>query len=120
MAHVLIIDDQKTGREIAEINLTAAAHTFASFATFKEVVEAVKNHNMSFDIIMCHTAGFRDLIDTGVQGTALEGVPIIVQSGDVWEGKLEELRAQGASAFLPKPYSPEKMYECIDRVLVRG
>lgn len=120
MSKIYLIDDSGTIRLSMEGVLQRAGHEVATAADGMEALETLKG-------------GYRpDLIITDVHMPRLDGLslirqvrglpqfrktPILVLTTESQQEKREQARQNGATGWLVKPVSAEKMMEVLDKVL---
>lgn len=117
---ILLVDDEETVRIAGKY----ALETWFS-------VTAVENTAKARELLQKETFNLI-LLDIFITGEGQEGsiellkfinkeypaIPVVILSGTVsWMQKWDELKQLGASAFLSKPFSMEKIKEIIDKCL---
>ena len=116
---ILIVDDEQSVREILKATLESygyrilladdGAGALAVFAKHRGEIRAVLT-----DMMMPVMGGAATL---NVLKRIAPDLHVIVSSGYVEDAKRAELKALGCSAFLPKPYSAEKLLTVLRDVL---
>jgi len=115
----LLVDDEPALREMAESMLGAlgyrtfvAADGEAACRLFREHAEEIDF--VILDIIMPKMGGreaFREM------RRLKPGIPVLLSSGYSVEGLVQEILAEGANDFLPKPYGLSQIARTIRRML---
>jgi CheY-like chemotaxis protein len=118
---VLVVDDTNTLRSLVQIYLLAHGFEFAEAqdgAEALEKVRALRPDVVVSDVRMPVMDGF-ELCAAIRSDPALRGTPIVLLTMLDDEASRERGRLVGASAFLTKPISPEKLREAV-RAAVAG
>ena len=120
---VLLVDDVELNREIAAVILEEAGMTVETAVNGQEAVDAVKNSNGTFDLVLMDimmpvmdgyqaTREIRKLSDP-----ALASIPIIAMTANAFEeDKIAAIEA-GMNYHLGKPFQIEKLYEVMKQFL---
>jgi CheY-like chemotaxis protein len=117
---VLIVDDAEQCAETLEVALSGLPGVDVQAAKSAEAaLEVMAEKNVAAlitDLHLPRMSGF-DLVRQIRQHPAYLRVPILVISGDSDPGTPERLRALGADAFFPKPYSPSAVCKKLEILL---
>ena len=117
---VLIVDDAEQCAETLEVALFGLPGVDVLAAGSAEAaLRVMKERSISAFITDLHLprmSGF-DLIRRVREQPDYAHVPILVVSGDSDPGTPEKIRALGADAFFPKPYSPSAVRKKLEALL---
>jgi len=117
---VLIVDDAEQCADTLEVALYGLPGVDVTAALSAEhALEIMVAQSISAVVTDLHLpkmSGF-ELIRRVRQHPAYRQVPILVISGDSDPGTPERLRALGADAFFPKPYSPSAVRKKLEMLL---
>src|SRR5690242_12901189 len=120
MARILVIDDQPLVLDVMRRMLEDGGHQVATARNGEEGLELFAEQPA--DVVVC------DLFMPGVNGLEVihkmrqlrPGVPVVAVSGGSFNRErdlLPDVRATGAAAFLPKPFSPAALLAAVAEVL---
>lgn len=115
---VLVVDDSASMRQVINFTLTEQGY---------EVIEAVNGKDgcskladniklIITDLYMPEMNGI-ELIKQVRQSTTNKYTPIIMLTTETESDKQEEGRKAGATAWIVKPFAPEKLKETVQKVL---
>ena len=116
---ILTVDDSKTMREMVSRTLTGAGFEVLEAIDGQDAVKALAN-NPKIDLIitdlnMPYMDGF-GLIDAVRANPAYKYVPILVLTTETDPQKKERGKAAGATGWIVKPFSPEKLVQVVNKV----
>ena len=120
---VLLVDDVELNREIAAVILEEAGMVVETAVNGQEAVEAVKNSNGKFDLVLMDimmpvmdgyqaTREIRKLSDP-----ALANIPIIAMTANAFEEDKVAAIEAGMNYHLGKPFQIEKLYQVMKQFL---
>jgi len=117
-ADLLLLDDQRVDCELIAFHLRSTGVRMASHETVESALEDLRAR--SFDLVMCELNLFgavhgEDAIGA-MRRTGYTG-PIIVLTAESDAARLSAARAAGASAVVPKPYSPAGLIRVVAAAL---
>jgi CheY-like chemotaxis protein len=117
---VLIVDDTEQCAETLEVALygLSGVDVVAAESAEKALQMMVERPICAIitDLHLPRMSGF-DLIRRVREQPSYRQVPILVISGDSDPGTPERIRALGANAFFPKPYSPSAVRKKLETLL---
>ena len=117
---VLIVDDAEQCAETLEVALFGLSGVDVIAAdSAEQALQLLADHPvcaMITDLHLPRMSGF-DLIRRVRELPGYTRVPILVISGDSDPGTPERIRALGANAFFPKPYSPSAVRKKLEMLL---
>jgi CheY-like chemotaxis protein len=118
---VLVVEDEPTNREIAEVILTSQGHEVVSCRTGQEALDLLIDKGDKFDVILM------DVLMPGMDGlevtrrlrasASTKDVPVICVSAKASGSDYAAGLAAGANAYLRKPYRRREMLQSIEDVL---
>jgi signal transduction histidine kinase/ActR/RegA family two-component response regulator len=115
---ILVVDDVKEQRNIADKILTKLGYSVVSSASGEEAVEYMQNH--SADLVILDM-----IMDPGMDGLETyrriikthPGQKSIIASGFSETGRVAEIQRLGAGEYIRKPYSMEKIGLAVKKAL---
>lgn len=117
---VLIVDDAEQCADTLEVALFGLSGVDVVAAeSAEQALQLMLERRvcaMITDLHLPRMSGF-DLIRRVRELPGYTGVPILVISGDSDPGTPERIRALGANAFFPKPYSPSAVRKKLEILL---
>jgi two-component system chemotaxis response regulator CheY len=120
--NVLIVDDSQTVRsfiaktfDLAEIPVGQVFHA----ANGQEALEALKDNwvDLVLTDINMPVMGGVEMIARMQEDDGLKGIPVVVVSTEGSATRIEQLKEQGVSGYIRKPFTPEKLREVVDGVI---
>jgi CheY-like chemotaxis protein len=119
---VLLVDDEPALREMGESMLQALGYRTYAVEDGEAACRLFRERKgeidlVLLDIIMPRMGGreaFREL------RRMKPGIPVLLSSGYSMEGVVQEMLAEGANGFLPKPYGLSQVARAIRKVLSAG
>lgn len=113
---VLVVDDSIVIRKMVEIALEDEPLAIETAVSGKEGLNIIDNANpdlVILDLMLPDISGI-DILKTI---KASRGIPVIMLSGKDSPQMIENAKAEGADAFLPKPFKDEDLVDQIKRLL---
>ncbi len=113
---ILVIDDSIVIRKMVELALEEENYSLETAVTGKDGLKAlddVKPDLIILDLMLPDINGI-DLLKTI---KASLGIPVIMLSGKDSPQMIEKAKAEGADAFLPKPFRDEELVQNIKKLL---
>ncbi|MBD3243364.1 MAG: response regulator [Chitinivibrionales bacterium] len=119
---ILLVDDSITVRQviaraldIASVPLNEIHHA----GNGKEALEILNNHwiDLAFVDINMPVMNGMELIEQMRKDGVLAKMPVVVISTDGSTTRVEQLVAKGVSAYIRKPFTPEKLRAVVEDVL---
>jgi two-component system, chemotaxis family, chemotaxis protein CheY len=118
MKRVMAVDDSKTMRDVISVTLIRAGFDVLLAEDGQQALDVLRD--VSIDLVIT------DLNMPNLDGIALiralraeprhRVVPILMLTGEQDPGRKAEGRAAGATGWLVKPFSPEKLVDLAHRV----
>jgi len=113
---ILVIDDSIVIRKMVEIALEEETFNIQTAVSGKEgleVIDKIKPNLVILDLMLPDIGGI-DILKTI---KASLGIPVIMLSGKDSPQMIENAKAEGADAFLPKPFKDEELLEKLKTLL---
>lgn len=120
MKHVLIVEDQPSGRFILERAFKKSGYSVSTAENGLEALEIIENQENSdvdlvlTDIEMPKMSG-PELIDKIIEKEF--PLPVVVMTAYGTKNLVIELMRKGCTEYIEKPYEPYDVVSCVDRVL---
>ncbi|HQT79355.1 MAG: response regulator [Rhodospirillales bacterium 20-64-7] len=115
---ILTVDDSKTMRDMVAFTLRKAGYEISEAEDGKKALAVLATG--SFDLIITDlnmpVMDGITLIKTVRTGARQRSIPILILTTEVDATKKAEGKAAGATGWLVKPFSPEKLVEVVQRV----
>jgi PAS domain S-box-containing protein len=119
---ILIVDDEQAIREITKATLEAFNYRTLTANDGAQAVALFARHSGEVKAVL--TDMMMPVMDGAALTVALRSldpqVKIIASSGHYAEGKLAEATNAGVNAFLPKPYTADKLLKTLAEVISNG
>jgi two-component system cell cycle sensor histidine kinase/response regulator CckA len=119
--HVLLVEDEEPVRTVATRSLERLGCTVHACATGDEAIAFAAAHLHEVDLLVA------DVVMPGIGGREVvwrlremrPGLPVVLASGVADEIAADDL-GDGATAFLPKPFSLQELESAVRAVLAPG
>ena len=116
---VLLADDEPHVRRATTAMLRSLGHDVSSCADGESAVAWVREHPDQVDVVLL------DVVMPGLGGIGAHaairalapGLPVVLMSGFAADGEVEKALADGARAFLSKPFTAEELTRLLDDCL---
>ena len=116
---ILTVDDSKTMREMVSRTLQGAGFEVCETVDGQDALRALEG-NPKYDLIITDlNMPFMDgfgLIEALRANPAYKYVPILVLTTEADTAKKERGKAAGATGWIVKPFSPEKLVQVVNKV----
>lgn len=115
----LVVDDSLSMRKIVSRTLQGAGFEVVEAANGKEALDALAARTVNV-VITDYNMPVMDGIEfmRGVRETEKDKfTPVIFLTTEIEDAKRDEARAAGATAWIAKPFSPEKILEVVNKVV---
>lgn len=121
VAKILAVDDSRSLRRMVSFTLRQAGHEISEAENGREALAIAAE--IQFDLILLDiNMPELDGLET-VKGLrrmpSYQNTPVLMLTTEASEEKKSEGRAAGASGWMVKPFSPDKLVAVVDRVLQR-
>ncbi len=113
---ILVIDDSIVIRKMVELALEKEDYQIETAVTGKDglkLLDQLQPNIVILDLMLPDINGI-DLLKTI---KASKGIPVIMLSGKDSPQMIEKARAEGADAFLPKPFRDEELVQTIKKLI---
>ena len=121
MSTIAIVEDSPATIDVIERVLRAADHRVVSFSDgvgIEDELEKIQPELVLLDIIMPGRNGF-EILRKLRKGAATAGIPVVLVSSKSEPHDIEWGMRQGATGYLPKPFSEEDLISAVERALGR-
>lgn len=118
---VLTVDDSRTMREMVTYTLKSAGFEVLEAEDGKNAIEVLGDQKVDLviaDLNMPNMDGFT-LIETLRANPTYQFTPILVLTTEGGNDKKERGKAVGATGWIVKPFSPEKLVQVVNKVCVQ-
>lgn len=119
MAHILVVDDSTTMRQMVCFTLTSVKHTVVEAENGVEALKQAQNHKFDLviaDVNMPEMNGI-DLIRALRGILSYKFIPILMLTTESHAEKKQEGKAAGATGWIVKPFNPEALLNVLGKVL---
>jgi two-component system chemotaxis response regulator CheY len=120
--NILVVDDSMTVRAVIAKTLHLAElpiNELYQASNGKEALDILNDHRIDLvlaDINMPVMSGI-EMIDKMSEDGLLKTIPVIIVSTEGSTTRIEHLKSKGISAYVRKPFTPEKIREVVDDIL---
>jgi len=116
---ILVVDDEPQVRRAVAALLRRLGHEVSCCAEGEAAVDWVRDHKEELDVVLL------DVVMPGLGGIAAHAaiqtlsprLPVVLMSGYAADGKVEKALADGARAFLSKPFTAQELTRVLDACL---
>lgn len=118
-AKVLVVDDSTSVRKVLEKLLSTRGLVVMTSESAEQGLEAVSHnppHLVIADVVMPGMSGF-ELCQMLKMRESTKGVPVILISGIINEGVVDQAQQAGAFDVVSKPFTPDDLFPKIERAL---
>jgi two-component system chemotaxis response regulator CheY len=118
---ILVVDDSPTVRMVIKKTLEIARVDTGNVheaANGQDAMKVLEEHHVDFmfvDINMPVMNGIQ-LVTEMKRRDLLASVPVVIVSTEGSKTRIEELKAQGVSAYIRKPFTPEVLRNVVDEI----
>lgn len=119
MCHILVVDDSPAMRKMIIAALKPLKAHFTEAANGLDAIEKIALEQIDFitlDINMPDMHGLEFLAFIR-QHPAYRHTPVVVITTRDDQASQEETRALGISAYIPKPFQPQELFETVQHIL---
>jgi two-component system chemotaxis response regulator CheY len=120
--NILVVDDSMTVRAVIAKTLHLAElpiNELYQASNGKEALDILNDHRIDLvlaDINMPVMSGI-EMIEKMSEDGLLKTIPVIIVSTEGSTTRIEHLKSKGISAYVRKPFTPEKIREVVDDIL---
>ncbi len=123
--NILIVDDSATTRALLKRTVRMAGLPLDQVhdaADGQAALDVMVRSGIDLVLADLHmpVMGGAEMIKRMLADPAMRSIPVVIISADPNSARGDELQAQGARAFIRKPFTPEQIREVITRVLAGG
>lgn len=119
MAHILVVDDSTTMRQMVCFTLTSVKHTVVEAENGVEALKQAQTKKFDLviaDVNMPEMNGI-DLVRALRGLPAYKFTPILMLTTEAHTEKKQEGKAAGATGWIVKPFNPEALLNVLGKVL---
>ena len=119
MAHILVVDDSNTMRQMVCFTLTGVGHTAVEAENGVAALKLAQNDKFNLviaDVNMPEMNGI-DLVRALRGLPAYKFIPILMLTTESQVEKKQEGKAAGATGWIVKPFNPEALLSVLGKVL---
>jgi CheY-like chemotaxis protein len=119
---VLVVDDEKFVRELIKIKLGRCGLTVIEATNGLEAIETARNRKpdiILMDVMMPKMNGF-ETCEKLKSDPETARIPIVMLTARGEQANLEKGLALGATDYMSKPFSPQKLAELVIEILQRS
>ena len=119
MAHILIVDDSNTMRQMVSFTLTSVKHTVVEAENGVEALKKAQNNKFDLviaDVNMPEMNGI-ELVKALRELPSYKFTPILMLTTESQIEKKQEGKAAGATGWIVKPFNPEALLNVLGKVL---
>ncbi len=120
MPRIMIVDDVTAIRQIVTKVFQDVGYQVTEAARGEEALDLAKIkrvHLVITDVEMPGMSGL-DLIQALRELKTYKTIPILILARDASDGYIKKAEALGASGFIEKPFTPERLLSVVNQVLV--
>ena len=120
MPRIMIVDDVTAIRQIVNKVFQDVGYQVTEAARGEEALDLAKIkrvHLVITDVEMPGMSGL-DLIKALRELRTYKTIPILILARDASDGNIKKAEALGASGFIEKPFTPERLLSVVNQVLV--
>ena len=119
MAHILVVDDSTTMRQMVCFTLTSVKHTVVEAENGVEALKQAQNHKFDLviaDVNMPEMNGI-DLIRALRGILSYKFIPILMLTTESSDEMKAKGKAAGANGWLVKPFDPQRLIDVVKKVI---
>lgn len=120
MAHILVVDDSNTMRQMVRFTLVSVKHTVAEAENGVQALKRAQEEKFDLiiaDVNMPEMDGI-DLVKALRALPAFKFTPILMLTTESHVDKKQQGKAAGATGWIVKPFNPEALLNVLNKVLV--
>lgn len=122
-ARILIVEDQADTRRLIRWALEGGGHRLHEAANADaalQIAQALRPDLMLVDVVMPGERSGLELCAQMKQEPQFDGLKIVVLSASATPPERKKALEAGADAFLAKPFSPARLSELVEELLLKG
>src|SRR6266850_872884 len=120
MAQILVVDDSTTMRQMVTFTLTSAGHEVVEAPDGNKALVVAKQRKFDLVITDVNMPGMNgiDLVKALRDLKTYKTIPILILARDASDVNIKKAETLGASGFIEKPFTPERLLSVVNQVLV--
>jgi len=119
MAHILVVDDSTTMRQMVAFTLTSAGHEVVEVPDGNQALATAKTKKFDLVITDVNMPGMNgiDLVQSLRALPDCKFIPILVLTTEAGAELKQKGKNAGATGWIVKPFNPEVLLETLKKVL---
>ena len=119
MAHILVVDDSTTMRQMVAFTLTSAGHEVVEAPDGNQALATAKTKKFDLVITDVNMPGMNgiDLVQSLRALPDCKFIPILVLTTEAGADLKAKGKSAGATGWIVKPFNPEVLLETLKKVL---
>jgi two-component system chemotaxis response regulator CheY len=119
MAHILVVDDSTTMRQMVAFTLTSAGHEVVEAPDGNQALATAKSKKFDLVITDVNMPGMNgiDLVQSLRALPDCKFIPILVLTTEAGAELKQKGKNAGATGWIVKPFNPEVLLETLKKVL---
>jgi two-component system chemotaxis response regulator CheY len=119
MAHILVVDDSTTMRQMVAFTLTSAGHEVVEAPDGNQALATAKSKKFDLVITDVNMPGMNgiDLVQSLRALPECKFIPILVLTTEAGAELKQKGKNAGATGWIVKPFNPEVLLETLKKVL---
>jgi len=119
MAHILVVDDSTTMRQMVAFTLTSAGHQVVEAPDGNQALATAKQKKFDLVITDVNMPGMNgiDLVQSLRALPDCKFIPILVLTTEAGADLKQKGKSAGATGWIVKPFNPEVLLETLKKVL---
>ncbi len=119
MLKILLVEDNLLNQKVVSFHLNKKKYNIVCVSNWYEAMEEVKNNPpdlILMDIMLPEKNGFEitaEIREFEIQTGRTKKVPIIALTANTLDNDKEKCILTGMNDYLPKPFTPDDLYEMI-------
>jgi len=123
---ILLVEDNLLNQKVVGFHLKKKNYEVVCVTNWRDALEKVKNESLDLilmDIMLPELNGFEitsEIRKWEAEEEIKPGVPIVALTANTLDNDKEKCLKAGMNDYLPKPFSPEELYEVIEQLSGNG
>ncbi|MFW5755637.1 MAG: response regulator [Tangfeifania sp.] len=123
---ILLVEDNLLNQKVVGFHLKKKNYEVINVTNWRDALEKVKNEPLDLilmDIMLPELNGFEitsEIRKWEKENGRENGIPIVALTANTLDNDKEKCLRAGMNDYLPKPFSPEELYEVIDQLSDKG
>lgn len=119
MAHILLVEDSVSMREMVSFTLKEAGHKVVEAEDGFQALDVVKGKSFNLVITDVNMPNMDGIILTGKlrQIDSFKFTPILILTTETSDTRKQDGKSAGATGWIEKPFDPDYLLSTVDKVL---